>query len=147
MPFLVPLLSLVVVAVAISFAVLGRPGPWAPLHFSNPQTVDFAASNLHPGGVLVTHAHKCNSEHDDVVITASSDFRIPNTHSFISRFSETLSFEPAGCVDHTFQLMLPADMPPGIYIVEGFETAHRAGGSGDTQYEVWYSVPFTVVLP
>lgn len=141
-PWVVLAISAIVLGLGSGFLLFGGDGPWGPLDFHNPQIVLAPQSDLRPGGSVVVQGTKCNNSSDDVAVTAETYWRDEATRKLIPRSIGAPGVELPGCHTSTYRNAIPADLPPGTYVLIGYERGFR---DHDTQLEPWFTVPFTVM--
>lgn len=112
-----------------------------PLDYRNPQTIVFNLSNLRPGGTVYTSGTKCNRSDKDIPVTADTFWRELTTGKLTVRSSLTSGIRIPGCETKVYPNRIPEDLPPGMYRIEGYESA-RIGNV--VQREEWNTESFEV---
>lgn len=95
--------------------------------------------------IVVIRGTKCVNSKDPVAVAATSLWRLmePVGPSVIVPYRNSITVRNHGCVTTEFRNRLPAEVTPGLWRMEGWDTVDS--GDGRKQVVAWYTQAFHVV--
>lgn len=138
-------------AVSVSVAVLGisvavlvwvllwRPFTWTPLDNVSPQKVH--ALTARAGGSIKATGTKCNRGNVAVAVSGAAYLMRIKPSRYPREIFRGEGVRDSGCTTSTWSNRIPSDTEPGIYRIEGIETAHDGARE---QIEPWWTEEFEV---
>ena len=133
--------SIVILAGAGAYHIVTRPASFAPLRNVNPQQV--ATPLVEQGGFVDVTGTLCNDAKEGIGFDSRVWIRKVDTGALIPYAVRLAIVRIPGCETRHFHNPVPADLPPGIYRLEGVDTAYS--DDGRIQREPWFTQPFQVV--
>lgn len=108
-----------------------------PQHLLNGDT-------FHPGDTVTVRVRKCNLVGHPISVDGVSFFTeaAPTIRKLPRSATTGTVWGPLECKDAPFDNVLPMDLPPGQWRIEGTNTAHDEGRE---QIAPWYTDYFTVI--
>lgn len=134
--------AMIIVSVAIVRRHYSTPGEFAPLEYISPQTIDNPGLMVTQGGSLLVTAVKCNHSSEDVGVDGRSYWRNLDTGDLVPKSAVSGAVRPPGCPTLHYANLVPIDLPPGRYQLEGVEVADS--DDGRVQREAWHTETFVV---
>lgn len=135
------LCSIFVLAAAIVYSVLTATTTFAPFAYTSPQHV--ITSIVVQGGFVGVDATKCSKSLGDVAFDSRSWWRRLSDNALIPFKVEDGLVRASGCTTLHFENLVPFDLPPGSYQLEGVDTAYS--DDGRVQHETWKTQPFQII--